>query len=376
MFNRYRDHVPLWVDTSNKKRRFPWYWILLFVSAALNTALLYTSFSQPREEFTCPQQEPCPQQSCPEQSSEVTPLDNYQRLDVQPLLDDGSINHVLTLENAIVTTLYTDAYALAVATLGHSLNRVNTAARRIVLYLPEKVSASALCIATSSGFDAIPVSRIDPPQGVNERFLDQYTKLRLWTLDQHGIKSIVYLDADTLALRNFDELFSLPYTFAAVPDIFLDYRGFILNFNAGVLILRPSTVVFEDMLGKLSKADYPRHMAEQAFLNQYFAANAVRLPYVYNANLAVKQRKQSVWEDVWPQARIVHYTLVKPFLDDADWDLVVEINRMEEVVGSKMGRDNGLFDQELEAWAEAWRETRQIYGDAWITCERASGDSV
>ncbi|EMD32925.1 glycosyltransferase family 8 protein [Gelatoporia subvermispora B] len=369
MFNRYRDYVPLWThDTPAKRPRNLWYWAIVISSVALNTVLLCNLFRASGQQV-CPQTEPCRDQSCPEPVSD-TPLDNYQRLDVQPLVDGDSVNHLLTSENAVVTTLYTDAYALAVVTLGHSLNQVNSTARRIVLYLPEQVSPRALCIATSSGFDALPVARIDPPEGVNERFLDQYTKLRLWTLDQHGIKSVVYLDADTLVLGNFDELFSLPYTFAAVPDIFLDHRGFILSFNAGVLFLRPSTSVFEDMLTKVGTAEYPRHMAEQAFLNLYYAANAVRLPYVYNANLAIKSKKVIVWEDIWTQTRIVHYTLVKPFLDDADWSLAVEIERMDDVVNSKIGNQwGGLFDPELEAWARAWRDTRRTYEDAWATCK-------
>jgi hypothetical protein len=58
-------------------------------------------------------------------------------------------------------------------------------------------------------------------------------KLRLWTLDQIGIKSAVYLDGDTLVKRNFDELPALPFEFAASPDVYLD---------AGVSLSRPMRV--------------------------------------------------------------------------------------------------------------------------------------
>ncbi|OCH90581.1 nucleotide-diphospho-sugar transferase [Obba rivulosa] len=353
MFNRYRDYVSLWsMDALPMKRRNYWHYILIAASTTLNAILLYNLFFGSRR---------------------LEPLENYQKLNIQPLLDAASVNHVISSEHAVVTAMYTDTYATAIATLGHSLNKVNTTARRILLYLPDKVSARALCIASSTGFDPLPISRIDPPhggKGIYKRFIDQYSKLNLWTLDQHDVKSAVYLDADTLVLQNFDELFSLPYSFAAVPDIFVDSRGFTLGFNAGVLVMRPSTEVFIDMCAKLSEADFPLHNAEQAFLNQYFAADTVRLPYVYNANLAIKQRSPKVWEDVWAKARIVHYTTVKPFIDDAHPESEVNFHHLRKLLSSKLGQQRGLFDQELEAWAEAWRDTRRLYGDLFATCAR------
>jgi len=40
-------------------------------------------------------------------------------------------------------------------------------------------------------------------------FGDQYTKLNIWTFNQLGIESLVYLDTDMLILWNFKELFEL-----------------------------------------------------------------------------------------------------------------------------------------------------------------------
>ena len=195
--------------------------------------------------------------------------------------------------NAIVTTLYTNNFAAAVATLGHSLQKANTTARLIMLYIPDKISEEALCIATSSGFEPHAVTRIPPPRngrGVHRHFMDQYTKLTIWTLDRLGIDAVVYLDADTLVKRNLDELFRLPHNFAAVPDIFLDSRGFTTSFNAGVMFIRTSTDVFHDMVEKIGTASYRAEDAEQSFLNHYYGAEVVRLPYVYNGNQALKKR--------------------------------------------------------------------------------------
>ena len=97
------------------------------------------------------------------------------------------------------------------ATLGHTLNVANSSAARLLFYLPDKISKQALCVATASGFVAHPVQRIPPPEnghGMNAHFLDQYTKLSLWSPDTlpRPAHTVVYLDSDTLVLRNFDGL--------------------------------------------------------------------------------------------------------------------------------------------------------------------------
>ncbi len=122
------------------------------------------------------------------------------------------------------------------------------------------------------------MARIPPPRGgkgVHRHFLDQYTKLTLWTLDKIGIKSLIYLDADTLVRKNIDELFLSPWNFAAVPDIYLDSRGFTLGFNAGVMFVRTSSDVFQSIVDQIGSAKNRSEYAEQSFLNHYYGAEAV-----------------------------------------------------------------------------------------------------
>lgn len=261
-----------------------------------------------------------------------------------------------------MTTLYTDSFAPAVATLGHSLRKTNTSASLIVLYLPDRISEEALCIATSSGFVAQQVSRIPPPRngkGVHRHFLDQYTKLTLWTLDKIGIKSLVYLDADTLVRKNMDELFLSPWDFAAVPDIYLDSRGFTLGFNAGVMFVRPSSEVFQNMVDQISTAHYRSEDAEQSFLNHYYAAEAVRLPLAYNGNLAIKKRSPELWQGMLPELRLIHYTMVKPFLgQDYAKVSVKDLDKHVEKMTKKRG---GYYKREVQWWGEEWKETRETY---------------
>jgi len=305
-----------------------------------------------------------------------TPLDNYQTLNRSPLISNAllsSLPPISSQKNAIVTTLYTNNFAAAVATLGHSLKKTNTAARLILLYLPDKISEEALCIATSSGFVAQPVERIPPPRngrGVHRHFQDQYTKLTLWTLDRQGIDAVVYLDADTLVRQSLDELFRLPYNFAAVPDIFLDSRGFSLSFNAGVMFVRPSTDVFNTMVEQIGSASYRAEDAEQSFLNHFYGAEAIRLPYVYNGNQAIKKRSPKVWAGIARELRVVHYTMVKPFLgrDYAE----VKLKDLDQHVIKQAKLKGGIYKEEVLWWRDIWQETRRTYRDEMGRCQNPS----
>lgn len=244
-------------------------------------------------------------------------------------------------ERAVVTTLYSESFVNATLVLGRSLQDAQIAARRIVLYFPERVSERSLCQLRATGWELRTIARIEPPnggKGIHSRFVDQYSKLRLWSLDTIGIKSVVYLDGDTLVKQNFDELWALPYEFAAVPDVYSDGRGFALSFNAGMLYLRTSSAIFNDMLEKMHSSAYRRLDAEQGFLNMYFATQVLRLPYIYNANLVIKQRSPAVWQAIERDICVVHYTMMKPFIED---------NRREAI--------GGLWEAELKQWDAVWQ---------------------
>lgn len=263
-------------------------------------------------------------------------------------------------EHAVVTALTDNAFAPAVATLGHSIRKANITARLILFYLPQQVSKTSLCIATASGWHAQEVSRITPPDGAGDHFVDTYIKLHLWELDKMGIKSLVYLDADTIVQKNFDELFSLPFSFAAVPDIYLDDRSFTLGFNAGILYLRPSTAVYDDMVAKIYTADFPRWEADQAFMNIYFGNEVVRLPYAYNGNLAIKWHASKLWKETTFDRRIIHYTLTKPFVGDGYSEVPLDEmeNRVTEVAENAW---EGAFRKEMYIWRDMFTEMKHEY---------------
>jgi lipopolysaccharide biosynthesis glycosyltransferase len=150
-----------------------------------------------------------------------------------------------------------------------------------------------------------------------------------------------------------------------------DPRGFSVTFNAGVLVLRPSTAVFEDMKTKIETATYPLKQAEQAFLNLYYAGKGLRLPYVYNANIAIKRRSPVLWESMKDEMRIVHYTIVKPFLDDSrPSDTILTPDEQREAIRLAKATDRGFYAEEVDWWREAYEGMLHDKGTELAGCLR------
>lgn len=288
-----------------------------------------------------------------------------------------------------MSTLYSDSYVLAIAVLGYSIRNANVSASHLLIpYLPHKVSSQGLCIAKAVGWTPMPVPYIPPPKngrGIVSHFMDQYTKLNIWNITHSPstgdkIKKLVYLDADTLVLRKFDELFDLPFPFAAVPDVYgpSDPRGFTISFNAGVLVIEPSRETLEVMREALPVADYPPQYAEQSFLNTFYGPNTLRLPYAYNGNLAIKTRSEKLWHELsgggngTGEMRIVHYTINKPFLE-RDAGAIPPLENVMKIVRKAAERDSGLFKDEVEWWGKAFEGMIEKYGSELQDCYKYRG---
>ncbi|KAK7461688.1 hypothetical protein VKT23_008116 [Stygiomarasmius scandens] len=317
--------------------------------------------------------------ACPPHNKPYVSLDNYEYLNTMPFLRNETFVPS-SQQRGVFSSLYSDSYALGVAVLGRSIRRANVNARLILPYIPSQVSSNALCIVETVGWELHPVPVLPPPHDGKDifgRFKDQYTKLRLWSLGEElGIKSAVYLDADTLVLRNFDELFNIPWNFGAITDTYGDDRGFSISFNAGVLAFRPSRKTFEDMKSRLETANFPLGEAEQAFLNLYFGAKVLRLPYVYNSNLAVKYRSTEVWKEMKDEMRVIHYTLIKPFWD---WYIpneeLMTPERTREIVDDRAAHDNGFFKEEVDWWRDAFEGLMDEKGEAIRSCYPSTSSS-
>lgn len=117
-------------------------------------------------------------------------------------------------------------------------------------------------------------------------------------------------------------------------------------------------------------AEYPLGQAEQAFLNLYLGGTSMRLPYIYNGNLAIKTRSPVLWRRLADEMRIVHYTLVKPFLHEIESssDTILSPLEVEKAMDQNEGRENGLFAEEVGWWREAYRRMMSEHGNDIAKC--------
>jgi lipopolysaccharide biosynthesis glycosyltransferase len=157
--------------------------------------------------------------------------------------------------------------------------------------------------------------------------------------------SIVYLDLDTLVLGNIENLHELVadpsrtgFELAAVAD---HWEGkFAYHFNAGVLVLHPSTAVFHELMRTMQlPGNYDPLWAEQAFLNAFFQLRYLQLPLIYNVNLSFYVKYADLWEKLQRDFKIVHYTDVKPFQDQ-----------------NKKG-----FEMPIKLYNDAWKEFSESF---------------
>jgi len=220
------------------------------------------------------------------------------------------------MRHAYVTTLCGgDAYLQGVEVLGRSLAESGTRVPRFVMATPD-VSARARSTLLQQGWEIVDVDPIESPSSktaqIYPRFALAFTKLRAFGLEIFD--KLVNLDADTVVLRNIDDLFERP-GFAAAPDFFLPDR-----FNSGVMVIEPSAALFErfhEALVRMGSYDG----GDQGFLNEmvpdwYARPVAFRLPAGYNMHHFVFQflmAHPSLKERVLSEVRVVHFTLQKPW---------------------------------------------------------------
>ena len=74
-------------------------------------------------------------------------------------------------------------------------------------------------------------------------FGSAYTKLHIWSLVEYS--QVFYIDADCMVCEPLDHMFDAYKStdLAASPDVFPPD-----HFNAGVLLIRPSMAVFQELL--------------------------------------------------------------------------------------------------------------------------------
>lgn len=170
--------------------------------------------------------------------------------------------------------------------LSESLAQVQTSRARVILITTD-VSECMQGLLRDSFTDVVTVNVIDskdekilaamrrPELGVT------LTKIHCWSLTQ--FKKCVFLDADTIVVKNSDELFERE-ELSAVPDI-----GWPDCFNSGVYVFVPSVDTFNVLIQRIAD-EGSFDGGDQGLLNTHFADwfasdSSKHLSFIYNMTL-------------------------------------------------------------------------------------------
>ena len=139
--------------------------------------------------------------------------------------------------------------------------------------------------------------------------MDNFCKLAVWQLTQY--RRVVFLDADTLVIKNIDKLFGYP-EFSAAPNLYESLAD-MHRLNSGVFVAAPSERTHADMLARLATPDVLWRRTDQTFLESYFP-DWHGLPYTYNALQYLYFNLPEMWR--WSSIKVVHYQYEKPWQAD------------------------------------------------------------
>lgn len=261
-------------------------------------------------------------------------------------------------EHAYATLLYGDEFLLGVRVLGKSI-RDTGATKDMVALVSDGVSKAGIHLLEAEGWIVERIELLANPNSKRPtRFWGVYTKLKIFNMTIY--KKVVYLDADTIVTRSIEDLFNC--------------QGFCANLkhserlNSGVMVVEPSTRLFEDMLSKV-KSTYSYTGGDQGFLNSYYSSfpdaqlfnpdlspedrksrpnkEMERLSTLYNADVGLFALANK-WMVDERELRVIHYTLgpLKPWDWWTAWLLNpvnvwqdVRVTLKEVVPGTGGGRD-------------------------------------
>ena len=229
------------------------------------------------------------------------------------------------MKGAFVTLVTNEDYALGALALARSLKQSNPHQRLIVMATRSDLDLEPLeksgCeirfvdrIAVSEEFakrhgrtalhSAAPYTKGTKPKFHDP--VDNFCKLRLWEYEEFD--RIVFLDADTIVVRDITKLFRYP-EFAAAPNLYESLED-MHRLNSGVFVAEPSYKTFETMLERLDTPGKFWRRTDQTFLETFYP-DWHGLPYVFNALQYIYFNLPELWR--WESIRVVHYQYEKPW---------------------------------------------------------------
>ncbi|CAO3573002.1 unnamed protein product [Mortierella alpina] len=221
---------------------------------------------------------------------------------------------------AFITLLTNNSYASGALVLGHSLRAASTS-KHLAILITAAVSRP-IRDRLAAVYDAvIEIGEIDSRSTSNLQLLGRpelgITLTKIHVFNQTQYAKVVFLDADTLVLRNIDELFDSAANgalddpdrnkrFAAAPD-----AGWPDCFNSGVFVCRPS---YADYTGLIEMAGQQGTFdgGDQGLLNSYFSGwsrgdSSNRLPFVYNTTPSSVYSYAPAFQQYKDKLAVIHF---------------------------------------------------------------------
>ncbi|KAF2433221.1 nucleotide-diphospho-sugar transferase [Tothia fuscella] len=209
-------------------------------------------------------------------------------------------------EDVYFTLVMNDQYLPGAAVLAHSLRDGGTKKKLAALITLETISADAITELKALFDYVIPVDRIANPNPANLHLMSRadllysFTKIALWRQTQ--FRKIVYIDSDVVALRAPDELFDVPASFAAAPDV-----GWPDAFNSGVMVISPNMGDYW-ALQTLAASGDSFDGADQGLLNQYYEhKDWHRLSFTYNCTPSAEYQWEPAYRFHKSNIKMVHF---------------------------------------------------------------------
>ena len=159
-----------------------------------------------------------------------------------------------------------------------------------------------------------------------------FTKINLWK--QLQFRKIVYVDADIVALRAPDELFDLPHTFSAAPDI-----GWPDIFNTGLMVLSPSMGDYYALLA-MEQRGISFDGADQGLLNMHFKNTWNRLSFNYNVTPSAHYQYLPAYRHFQSSISMAHF-----IGHDKPWTQGREANKGSTPYDEMVGRWWAVYDR-------------------------------
>ncbi|KAF7490180.1 Glycogenin-1 [Sarcoptes scabiei] len=214
----------------------------------------------------------------------------------------------MSSDQAFVTLATNDRYAIGALVLAASLKKVNTS-KKLAILITKELSESMRKILAQF-FDVI--QEVDLLQSNNEKLLQALrrpelgvtlTKIHCWKLCQFS--KCVFMDADTLVIKNIDELFDYE-ELSAVPDV-----GWPDCFNSGVFVFTPSTNTFDNLVD-LANREGSFDGGDQGLLNTYFSDWATsdikrHLSFIYNMTLTSTYSYLPAFKRFGANVKVIHF---------------------------------------------------------------------